>query len=92
MARTEQTTVTHIAGMTLTVCGRVIQRCSLCGEKLCDSKNAMMMLDPNGQMPRFPTFETGRLVQVTEGNPTRFEVLADSAVLPEDTCLDLVED
>lgn len=92
MARTEQTTVTHIAGVTLTVCGRVIQRCSLCGEKLCDSKNCAMPLNEDGSVPEFPTFETGRLVQVEEGNPTRFSVLPDTDCLPDDSCLVLVED
>jgi len=39
------TSTTHIAGPRIEACGRIIQRCSLCGEKLCDSKNVAMPLE-----------------------------------------------
>ena len=35
--------------------------------------------------------EVGRLVQVEEGNPTRYSLLPDTDKLPDDSCLDLVE-
>lgn len=85
-------TVTHIAGPAITVCGRVIQRCSCCGDKLADSRGAMMMLNPDGSPPEFPTFPAGRLIQQTVGqNPTRWLVLPDTDQLPDDSCIDLVE-
>jgi len=81
-------TITHIAGVVLNVCGRTIQRCSLCGAKLCDSLNAAMPLEKDGSAPEFPTWQTGRLIQVEAGNPTRSSVLPDSDKLPEDSCID----
>jgi hypothetical protein len=81
-------TITHIAGVTLTVCGRKIQRCSLCGAKLCDSENTAMPLNPDGSVPEFPTWPTGRFVQVEAGNPTRSSLLPDSDRLPNDSCID----
>ncbi len=85
-------TVTHIAGPRLDVCGRIVQRCSLCGEKLCDSKNVAMALNEDGTPPEFSTWQVGRLVRVTRGNPTSFVLLPDTDKLPDDSCLDLVED
>lgn len=81
-------TITHIAGVRLDVCGRVIQRCSLCGAKLCDSEGCAMPLNPDGTVPVFPTWEVGRLVQVDAGNPTRSSLLPDTDRLPEDSCLE----
>ncbi len=84
--------VTHLAGPAITAGGRVIQRCSLCGEKLCDSKNTAAPVNRNGTPPVFPTWEVGRLIQVTPGNPTAFILLEDTDRLPPDSCLDLIED
>jgi hypothetical protein len=84
-------TVTHIAGPTITACGRHIQRCSLCGEKLCDSKGQMAPLNSDGSPPTFPSWETGRLVRVTAGNPTHFKLLPDTDRLPTDSCIHLLE-
>ena len=85
-------TVTHIAGVPITVCGRVIQRCSLCGEKLVDSKNCAMLLEEDGSTPIMPTWEVGRLVQVSVGeNPARYLLLPDTDRIPKDSCLELVE-
>lgn len=81
-------TLTHIAGVRLDVCGRVVQRCSLCGAKLCDSEGVAMPLNPDGTPPEFPTWPIGRLVQVEAGNPTRYSLLPDSDKLPEDSCID----
>ncbi len=80
---------THIAGPTITACGRVIQRC---GEKLCDSKGVAMSLNEDGSTPKFSTWKTGRLIRVTQGNPTSFILLDDTDRLPDDSCFDLVED
>lgn len=38
-------TVSHIAGPAMAICGRVIQRCAVCGEKLVDSKNVAAPLE-----------------------------------------------
>lgn len=85
--------VTHIAGPRIEACGRIVQRCSLCGFKLCDSKNVMMPVRPDGSAPEFATWEPGRLVRVTEGNPTAWHLLPDDdGRLPDDTCFDLLED
>jgi hypothetical protein len=85
------TTVTHIAGPRITACGRIVQRCSLCGEKLCDSKNAAMPLNEDGTAPEFPTWEVGRLIRVEEGNPAEYLLLPDTDRLPDDSCLALLE-
>ena len=82
---------THIAGDGITVCGRKLQRCCWCGEKLCDSKGMMAPLNPDGTAPEFPIFPPGRLVRVTQGNPTEYRVLEDTDKLPEDSCENLVE-
>lgn len=83
--------VTHIAGPAINAAGRVIQRCSLCGEKLCDSRNTAAPLNADGSVPKFPTWEIGRLVQCEPGNPTRWSLLPDTDRLPKDSCLELVE-
>jgi hypothetical protein len=88
MPDTEAATLTHIAGVTLNVCGRTIQRCSLCGAKLCDSLGSASPLNPDGTPPTFPTWETGRLVQVEAGNPTRYSLLPDTDKLPDDSCIE----
>lgn len=85
--------VCHIAGPAITVCGRIIQRCSLCGEKMVDSKNVAVALNPDGTTPSVGTWEVGRLVRVTSGQPTRWELLSDTTgKLPKDSCIELVED
>jgi hypothetical protein len=80
-------TVTHIAGPAIHAGGRVVQRCSLCGEKLVDSKNTA---SPDGGS--IGTWQVGRLVQVTVGqNPTRSLLLDDTDQLPPDSCIELLE-
>lgn len=83
--------VTHIAGPAITVDGRTIQRCSLCGDKLVDSKNAMAPVNPDGSIPTIGTWQVGRLIQVEGFNPKRYLLLPDTDKLPEDSCIDLVE-
>ena len=85
-------TVTHIAGNRIIADGRVVQRCSLCGEKLCDSNRVEMPRNADGTMPEFPTWEVGRLVQVTAGNPTQHLLMPDTDRLPKDSCLELLEE
>ncbi len=80
--------ITHISGVRLDVCGRVIQRCSLCGAKLCDSLNTAMPLNPDGSAPEFPTWPIGRLIQVETGNPTAYRLLDDTDRLPDDSCVE----
>jgi hypothetical protein len=84
-------TTTHLAGPAITVGGRVIQRCSLCGEKLCDNLNMAAPINEDGSVPEFPTWKVGRLVQVESGNPTRWSLLEDTDKLPKDSCIALVE-
>ena len=81
-------TISHIAGVRLDVCGRVIQRCSLCGAKLVDSLNCAMPLNPDGSVPEFPSWPVGRLVQVDAGQPTRSLLMPDTDKLPDDSCID----
>ena len=82
---------THIAGNHITVNGRTIQRCALCGEKLIDSKNQAGVIGPNGELPGVATWQPGRLVSVSGGNPSRSVLLPDAERLPDDSCIDLVE-
>ena len=81
-------TLTHIAGVRLDIDGRVIQRCSLCGAKLADSFGSCRVANDDGSVDEYPTWETGRLVQVEVGNPTRYSLLPDSDKLPKDSCLE----
>lgn len=83
-------TLTHIAGVRLEVCGRVVQRCALCGAKLCDSENAAMPLNADGSVPEFPTWPVFGLVQVEVGNPTRSSLLPESNKLPSDSCVEFI--
>jgi len=87
-------TVTHVAGPVARVHERAIQRCAICGEKLCDNLGQAGPLQPDGRPPRFLTWPERALVQVTSGNPTQFLVVGDfveTANLPDDFCLALVE-
>lgn len=86
-------TVSHLAGPWVEFDGRLIQRCLVCGEKLADSKNVAMMLNPDGTTPPAPRFATGHFIQFTVGqNPRRALDLGDSEKFPEDSCIALVED
>lgn len=81
-------TIVHISGDVFHVCGRTIQRCGVCGAKLCDSLNVAMPLNLDGTEPVFPTFPPGRLIEVEAGNPTRLLVLPDTDRVPENSCLE----
>lgn len=87
------TTVTHLAAPHVTVSGRTVQRCCVCGEKLLDSRGVSAPLGPDGKVPEYPVWRTGSYVRITAGNP-RSESLEghwDTDELPGDFCLPLVE-
>ncbi len=83
-------TITHIAGPAITMAGRVIQRCMVCGAMLCDSAGTSSPLRPDGTADKFPVWAIDALVQVEAGNPTRHSVLPESDRIPDDSCLSLV--
>lgn len=83
--------ITHIAAGALCMAGRWIQRCGVCGWKLCDSKNVAIPNNRDGTPGEYICFPPGRLVRVVSGNPTSFQVLEDTDKIPEDSCLSLVE-
>lgn len=89
-------TVTHAAGPAVSFMGRVIQRCAVCGCKLADNQNTAMPMNADGTPPVFPVWSEGALVQVEEGNPTRYSVIGEfggkkPTPVPEDFCIALVE-
>jgi len=81
-------TITHIAAPHVDMGGRIIQRCAVCGAKLCDSEGASQSLNADGSVSRYPTWEAFALVQVEVGHPTRFSLLPQSDSIPADTCLE----
>lgn len=88
--------VTHVAGPVVRIgCGcagtRIIQRCAVCGEKLCDNVNTSMPLNPDGTQPEFPTWAEGNFVW-HEGNGWHLIGPFESEPMPEDFCIDLVEE
>jgi hypothetical protein len=86
-------TVSHLAGPWVDFGGRIIQRCVVCGEKLCDNKNTAQPLNADGSVPTFPTFERGHFIQVSVGeNPRRLVDIGESEKIPPDSCIALVED
>jgi hypothetical protein len=92
-------TVSHLAGPAITFAcknprhvPRIIQRCSVCGQVLIDNIRQAAPLNEDGTPPKTPTWEVGRFIQVTPGNPTEYRMLEDdSDKLPADSCLELVE-
>lgn len=91
------TSTTHLAGITIRIGDknpRVIQRCSICGLKLCDNARTAVPLNADGTTPEFPTWPTGRLVRQSGGNPESWILLDDpeDGKLPKDSCIDLVEE
>ena len=85
---------THVAAPYVALNGRLIQRCAVCGEKLNDSKNEMAPVRPDGSAQEPLHWPPMRLVRVTHGNPSRWEVLDEPAdgKMPDDSCFDLIED
>jgi len=85
-------TLSHLAGPTIILNGRVVQRCVICGAKLCDSLNCAMPLEPDGSDPEFPTWPKGEWVQVTTGIPgvINWTLLGDLEKIPEDSCIEFI--
>lgn len=85
-------TLSHLAGPAIIVSGRTIQRCLICGAKLCDSLNCMIPLEADGSVPEFPTWPKGEWVQVTTGvsGMTNWTLLGDSEKIPEDSCVEFI--
>jgi hypothetical protein len=91
-------TITHIAAPWISINGRLIQRCGVCGEKLIDSKNKTIaipkgMKGDEGPEKLIGTWQPGALVRATvDQNPTQFTLLhADEGFYPEDGCIESVE-
>lgn len=83
-------TISHLAGPSITVSGRVLQRCLICGAKLSDSKGTMMLSTDDGDNG-FPTWPPGRFIQVSVGQPTRSLLLPDEGErLPADVCEEFI--
>ena len=81
--------IVHVTGPVIKVNGRIIQRCALCGVKICDSKNTAMPTEPDGSIPIFPTWESGVLIE-EDGN--RWSLIPDSNQLPDNSCMQFIED
>lgn len=80
-----------MAGAPVSVAGRVIQRCLVCGEKLCDSLNTAAPLNPDGTPPAFPTWGQGRLIQFDGNRQADVGDFVSPDPLPDDFCWELVE-
>lgn len=74
-------TATHLAGAQVMIGGRVIQRCSICGEKLADSEDPALQCFWN---------ETA-LVQMNGDELQEIGDFLAKKRLPRDFCLALVE-
>lgn len=85
----ELATVTHVAAPAVTIDGRTIQRCAICGEKLVDEDYRKIAV-PAGTKYRPGAFRMGALVSV-DGNMQRDTGKWPSDPLPADNCLPLVE-
>ena len=92
----------HLAGNDVTIEGRVIQRCLVCGYKLVDiqlSKMVGFSFNKDGAIPdsgRPPVFSVGHLIEVRDGNPLAFLDLGDTKqpafdAAWDDCCINLVE-
>ena len=57
-------TITHFVGPRMDICGRIVQRCTVCGAKLCDSEGVMIPVI-GGELPVYATWPEGRIVRVT---------------------------
>lgn len=81
--------VTHLTGPVIRVYDRIIQRCAVCGEKLCDNKNVMVPLNLDGSVPEFPVWPEG----VFLFHQSNFWKIVTVEDYPDckDFCIDLVE-
>jgi len=82
--------VTHLAGPVIGIHQRIIQRCSVCGLKLAD--NANYPLNEDGTVAGLPVWEPRSFVR-QEGDPPIWTCLGMAGeVIPDDFCLELVEE
>lgn len=82
---------THVAGPTIQIQNRIIQRCAICGEKLCDNLNTMAPLNPDGSPPGFPTWAEQALIQIDGNRSLVIGEFHQAEGFPKDFCLELVE-
>lgn len=85
------TSITHIAGMDITIGGRRLrQRCAWCGAVLLDYDltRVAVAVEPGqeDEPAKMATYESGRLVRVTGDSPRVFELLDETGKLPDDAC------
>lgn len=81
---------THFAGHIVGVNGRLIQRCSVCGLKLADNRN--YPLNADGTVAELPAWEPGHLVRQEGDPPVWIDLGRVSDNVPEDFCIELVEE
>lgn len=87
--------IVHLAGTSINVAGRIIQRCAICGEKLCDSKNVAIPLEEDGTPGKFATWPVGGWIE-TEGS---FSIVVgetetptiEAYQIPSECCVELLE-
>ena len=84
-------TTTHIAANHVYICGRLIQRCAVCGEVLINTNLSRVSVPEADADKPLGTWTAGRMIRVTKGNPTGYVMLDDTGKLPDDTCFDLLE-
>jgi hypothetical protein len=90
---------THIAGPSITVSGRVIQRCMVCGLKLVDSLGMVGPIEPDGSAPVVATWRVDDVIEVYDGNPIQYVLLGHgsdesfeySKKVPPNLCIDMIE-
>lgn len=87
--------VVHLAGTAVRLGNRIIQRCLICGEKLCDNLGSVAPLNEYGSVLTFPVWGIGELVEHT-GN--RWAVVGETdspnfqeGSFPENCCVELVK-
>lgn len=91
--------VTHVAGPVVFFgkADRVIQRCAVCGDMLTHIRPSRIAVLGKKEVTidDLPHFGEGRLITVVDGNPRQFTDVggfADNPDLPDDFCLELVEE
>lgn len=92
-------TTVHLAGNTVTIGSRMIQRCLICGYKLndIDFERVAIMQTPGCPTPSSVRgFEVGHLIEVSGTNPVHFADIGDTHqpsfnTAWENCCIHLVE-
>ena len=85
--------ISHLAGLPVSLDDRGIQRCACCGEVLIDTQGMMSPVGPGGkQPPPVAPWPENRWVRLSGSNPTRYEVVDDGwreggeGLRPKDAC------